>query len=197
MSFALVIVGASWGGLDALSVFVKGLPRDFETPVAIVQHLSKANDSLLPELLQHHTSLTICEIEDKQLIRPRHIFIAPPDYHLMIDDGYFSLSVDAPVRYSRPSIDVALQSAADVYRARVIGVVLTGANEDGSKGLRHIVNCGGRAIVQDPSTAEIATMPAAALRLVPEAVKLPLGEIAPHVALMIREDAARAAARAS
>lgn len=197
MAFALVIVGASWGGLDALSVFVKGLPREFETPIVIVQHLSKTGDSLLPELLQHHTSLTICEVEDKQSIRPRHIFVAPPDYHLMIDDGHFSLTLDAPVRYSRPSIDVAFQSAGDVYCERAIGVVLTGANEDGARGLRHIVNCGGRAIVQDPSTAEIATMPAAALRLVPEAVKLPLGEIAPHVALMIRLEAARAAARAS
>lgn len=196
MPFAIIVVGSSWGGLEALSEIVRGLPGDFETPVAIIQHRGKSGDNLLPELLQDLTSLKVLEVDDKLPIEPRHIYVAPVDYHLMIDEGHFALTVDAPVRYSRPSIDIAFHSAADVYGERVIGVVLTGANEDGSRGLRRIVKAGGRAIVQDPATAEVATMPQAALERVPEAVRLPLDQIAAHIVSTTRRAETKSSLRA-
>ncbi|HWK90060.1 MAG TPA: chemotaxis protein CheB, partial [Longimicrobium sp.] len=110
------------------------------------------------------------------------IFVAPPDYHLLLEDGYFSLSVDEPVRYSRPSIDVMFESAADAYGMDVIGVVLTGANQDGARGLRRIVDVGGHGVVQDPATAEVRVMPLSAARAVPEACVLPLERIGAHLA---------------
>jgi len=133
--FDLIVVGASWGGLDALSVLVRGLPDDFAVPIVVVQHRSQDAESLLAELLQQWTGRTVVETEDKQPIEQAHIYIAPANYHLLIEDDYFSLTTEAPVRYSRPSIDVMFGSAAHVFGERLIGVVLTGANEDGSRGL--------------------------------------------------------------
>ena len=160
----VVVIGASWGGLNALTIIVAGLARDFVTPVVVVQHRAKESDGLLAELLQDHTHLRVCEVDDKQPVAASHVYIAPPDYHLLLDDGHFSLSTEAAVRFSRPSIDVTLISAADAYHDRAVGVVLTGANDDGSRGLRHLVDRGGYAIVQHPDTAEVRTMPAAAQR---------------------------------
>lgn len=178
LAYGIVVVGASWGGLNALSRLVADVDADFPLPIAIVQHRSKESDHLLAHLLQDRTALTVKEIEDKEPIAPGNVYVAPPDYHLLVDlleDGpQFSLSVDPPVRYSRPSIDVAFVAAADAFGARVVGVVLTGANEDGAAGLRRIADRGGYAIVQDPNTAEIRTMPQAALNAVPNAEVLPL-----------------------
>jgi two-component system chemotaxis response regulator CheB len=143
-----------------------------------VQHRHKDSDRLLGTLLQERTPLTVCEVEDKQPILPGFLFIAPPDYHLLVERGHFSLSTDEPVRYSRPSIDVAFTSAADAYGRHAVGVVLTGANADGAEGLRAISNQGGLAIVQTPSTAESPTMPQAALEAVPTAQVLPIPAIA-------------------
>jgi two-component system chemotaxis response regulator CheB len=119
----------------------------------------------------------VSEVEDKEPMRAGHLYIAPPDYHLLIDEGHFALSTDPPVRFSRPSIDVTFASAAATCGAGVVGVVLTGANADGAEGLRRIVQRGGRAIVQDPAGAESAIMPTAATRAVPEAEVLPLERI--------------------
>lgn len=177
----LVVIGASWGGLDALTMFVRGLPPDFAVPIVIVQHRGHDVESLLSQLLQQWTSLTVCEPEDKDALRPAHIYVAPANYHLLIEEGHLSLTTEAPVRYSRPSIDVMFGSAAHAYGKKLIGVVLTGANEDGSRGLQCIAEYGGYCIVQDPGTAEVSTMPAAALRRVPKAVCLPLEKIAEHV----------------
>ena len=177
-----MVVGASWGGLQALSDLLEGLPEGFGLPVVIVQHRGKDAESLLAVLLQDHTRLRVEEVEDKQPIERGHVYIAPPDYHLLIEGSHFSLSVDAPVRFSRPSIDVMFDSAASACGRRAIGVVLTGANEDGARGLRRIVDSGGRAIVQDPETAEVRTMPQAALRSVPEAEVLPIERIGPRLA---------------
>ncbi len=177
--YEIVIVGSSWGGLAALRTLVGGLPRDFGLPVVVVQHRHKDSaDRLLTTLLQEHTPLTVCEVEDKQPVLPSFVFIAPPDYHLLVERGHFSLSTDAPVRYSRPSIDVAFTSAADSYGPRAVGIVLTGANADGAAGLARIAECGGLAIVQSPSTAESPTMPRAALEAVPSARVLPIAGIA-------------------
>jgi two-component system chemotaxis response regulator CheB len=178
--YRVVVVGASAGGLHALRTIVAGLPDDFELPVVVVQHRAKESE-LLCELLQECSGLPVAEVNDKQEIGPG-VWVGPPDYHLLLDDGFFSLTTDEPVRYSRPSIDVMFESAADVYGMDVIGVVLTGANADGARGLRRIADEGGHAIVQDPETAEVRVMPRSAAKAVPDACVLPLEEIAGHLA---------------
>jgi two-component system chemotaxis response regulator CheB len=191
----IVVVGASWGGLSALSTLIAGLPESFTIPTVLVQHRSKDSDSLLGQLLQYHTHLVVTEVEDKEPVCPGHIYVAPADYHLLIDRGHFSLTTDPLVRYSRPSIDVTFISASDACGAGVIGVVLTGANEDGSDGLRRIAARGGRAIIQDPATAEVRTMPAAALVAVPTAEVLPVEAIGPRLGVLAAAAAARVAGR--
>jgi two-component system chemotaxis response regulator CheB len=171
-----------------------GLPRDFSLPVVVVQHRGKDSDRLLSELLQDATDMRVCEAEDKEPLEPGTVHIAPANYHLLIDAGYLSLTVEEPVRFSRPSIDVMLGSAADTYGSGAIGVVLTGANEDGARGLSHIVRRGGRALVQDPKTAEIAIMPAAAIKAVPSAEVLPLDGLAPRL-IELSIDRAKVGAR--
>ena len=178
---ALIVVGASWGGLAALSHLVAALPRDFSVPIAVVQHRSKHADNLLAGLLQDVTPLQVIDVEDKEPLRPQCVYIAPANYHMMVDGGHLSLTTDPMVRFSRPSIDVTFISAGDSYPGRTLGVVLTGANDDGARGLRHIVNRGGRAIVQDPKTAESKAMPTAAIEAVPEAEVIPLELIAPRL----------------
>ena len=179
--FRMVVVGVSAGGLAALRTLVGGLPADFELPVAVVQHRSKESD-LLCELLQECSPLSVREVNDKEEVRTGNVYVAPPDYHLLCEEGYFSLSVDEPVRYSRPSIDVLFETASDVYGPDLVGVVLTGANADGAAGLRRIVDAGGYAVVQDPATAEVRAMPQFAVRAVPEACVLPLDAIPAHLA---------------
>ena len=179
--YRLVVVGVSAGGLFALRTLVAGLPPGFDLPIAVVQHRSRDSE-LLCELLQECTGLAVAEVNDKDEIAPGRVYVAPPDYHLLVERGYFALSTDEPVRYSRPSIDVMFFSAADSYPHDVVGIVMTGANSDGAAGLRRIVDSGGYAIVQDPSTAEVRAMPQAALKAVPEAAVLPLDEIPRHLA---------------
>jgi two-component system chemotaxis response regulator CheB len=178
VAYDIVVVGTSWGGLTALRELIAGLPRDFALPVVLVQHRHRQSDQLLTSLLQDRTPLTVCEIEDKAPIGAGNLYIAPADYHVLIEPGYFSLSTEEPVRFSRPSIDVTFASAADTYGRGVVGVVLTGANADGSRGLKRIADRGGLAVVQDPKTAESPTMPSAAIKSVPAARVVPLGEIA-------------------
>ena len=174
MPYSVVAIGTSWGGLAALTKLLGGLPPDFGIPVVVVQHRSPDSERLLSQLLQDATDLRVREIEDKDELIPGTVHLAPANYHVLIEEGYASLTVEEPVRFSRPSIDVMLTSASDTYGAGVIGVVLTGANEDGARGLAHILKRGGRALVQEPKTAEIPIMPAAAVRAVPTAEVLPL-----------------------
>jgi two-component system chemotaxis response regulator CheB len=181
VAYSVVGVGTSWGGLAALTTLLGGLPRDFSLPVVVVQHRGKDSDQLLSELLQDATDMYVCEIEDKEPLTPGTVHIAPANYHVLVDAGYLSLTVEEPVRFSRPSIDVMLSSAADTYGSEAIGVVLTGANEDGSRGLSRIVKLGGRALVQDPRTAEIPIMPVAAIKAVPSAEIFPLDRLAPRL----------------
>ncbi len=169
VGYDIVVVGTSWGGLAALRALVATLPSGYDIPTAIVQHRHRDSDGLLARFLQEHTQLQVCEIEDKQPLEGGRIFVAPANYHMLVEQGHFSLSTEAPVRYSRPSIDVALTSAADSYGHRAVGIVLTGANADGAEGLRRIADSGGLAVVQDPDSAEVATMPRAALTAVPKA----------------------------
>lgn len=181
MLYSVVGIGTSWGGLAALTKLLGDLPADFALPVVVVQHRSKDSDQLLTNLLQDATELIVCELEDKDPLVPGTVHVAPPNYHVLIDDGYLSLTLEEPVRFSRPSIDVMFTSAADTYGAGAIGVVLTGANEDGARGLADIVKRGGRALVQDPRTAEIPIMPQAALKAVPSAEVLQLDALAPRL----------------
>jgi two-component system, chemotaxis family, protein-glutamate methylesterase/glutaminase len=172
--YSVIAIGTSWGGLTAMSKLLGALPEDFSIPIAIVQHRGKDSDKLLSQLLQDATPLTVCEIEDKDVLEPGKVHVAPANYHVLIENGYFSLTVEEPVRYSRPSIDVMFTSAGDTYGKEAVGVVLTGANEDGSRGLAHIVKRGGKALIQAPKTAEIPIMPEAAVKAVPSAEVLPL-----------------------
>src|SRR5688572_23491160 len=169
----MIAVGASSGRRKALRALAHGLPTLLRVPITFVQHRSKESGALR-ELLQDCTSLIVCEVDDKQPIMGGYIYLAPPDYHLLVDGDVFSLSVDEPVRFSRPSIDVFFESVAERFGPEAVGVVLTGANEDGAEGLRQIAARGGLAVVQDPRTAESAIMPRAALRAVPTAQTVPL-----------------------
>ena len=179
--YEIVVIGTSWGGLSALSTVLSGLPATFALPVVVVQHRSAEGAGILAELLQTQTRLIVTEVDDKHPSLPGHVHIAPPNYHLLVERGFFSLTTDAPVRYSRPSIDVTFASVADEYRAGAIGIVLTGANDDGALGLKRIADRGGYAIVQDPGSAESPIMPTAALRLVPLARVVRLERIAGHL----------------
>ena len=179
---SVVVIGTSWGGLNALSVLFRALPATFRVPVVVVQHRGREGTSLLAELLQDATTLRVREVEDKEPLAPATVFLAPADYHVLVAGNHLALTVDPPVRFSRPSIDVTFTSAADSLGAAVAGVVLTGANDDGARGLRAIVDRGGVGLVQDPATAESAIMPQAALRAVPEATTLTLTGIAGRLA---------------
>ncbi len=191
VGYDLMMVGTSWGGLAALRTLVGGLPPHFGMAVTLVQHRHKESDQLLGALLQERTPLPVCDIEDKMPIEPGRVYVAPPDYHTLVEPGHFSLSTDAPVRYSRPSIDVAFLSAADSYGHRTVGVVLTGANADGSDGLRRISDRGGMAIIQTPDTAESASMPEAAVTAVPRARVMPLEEMVKFIAMLPTGDPVR------
>lgn len=183
LGYEIVVVGTSWGGLAALRTIVEALPAGYTLPIAIVQHRHRDSDGLA-RLLQEHTPLTVCEIDDKQPIEGGRIFVAPANYHMLIEHGHLALSVDAPVRYARPSIDVALTSAAHAYGHRAVGVVLTGNNTDGADGLRSIAAAGGMAVIQQPETAEAPTMPQAAVDAVPTARVFPLERIASFLAAL-------------
>lgn len=177
MAFELVVIGTSWGGLKAIEILLSGLPKKFPLAIAIVQHRQKNAGELLCELLQHHSLLPVLEVEDKQIIAPGHVYLAPADYHLLVEPGNFALSTEAPVLYSRPSIDLLFESAADAYTSRAIGVILTGANRDGALGLASLKKRGGLAIVQDPTEAESSYMPTAAIAATQVDTILPLAKI--------------------
>jgi len=184
VGYDLVVVGTSWGGLAALKTLVGALPASFRMAVTLVQHRHKDSDHVLRALLQERSPLIVCEVEDKMPLEEGHIYVAPPDYHTLIEPGHFALSTEAPVRFSRPSIDVTFNSAADAYGHRMVGVVMTGANTDGALGLRRISDLGGLAIIQDPKTAESPTMPEAAQKAVPRARVMPLPRIGEYLATL-------------
>lgn len=179
MAFELVVVGASLGGLHALEVLLAGFPQDFPAPIAVVQHRQKNSENTLSLSLQRHIALPISEPEDGDAIAKGHVYLAPADYHLLVEFGRFALSTDAPVEYARPSIDVLFESAADAYERKVIGIILTGANQDGVQGLASIKARGGLAVVQEPATASCPIMPKAAIAAVKVDWVIPLAEIAP------------------
>jgi two-component system chemotaxis response regulator CheB len=180
MAVELVAIGASWGGLQAVECVLGSLPADFGAAVVIAQHRQPREDQhdRLTSLLDARCALRVCEAEDKQPLRPGTVLVAPADYHLLVERDSVALSVDAPLNFSRPSIDILLRSAADAYGSRAAGVVLTGANADGADGLARIASRGGPAIVQDPETAARREMPDAALAATPGARVVALEQIA-------------------
>ena len=175
----VVVIGASWGGLDAVRTVLQGLPAEFPAPVVVAQHRSpESHPTAFRDLLGAATRLKVCEADDKDTLVAGSVHIAAPDYHLLIEGDALALSTDEPVQYARPSIDVLFGSAAESFRERCVGVILTGANADGAAGLARIVELGGTAIVQDPATAVRDEMPLAALAAVPSARVAPPEEIA-------------------
>lgn len=163
MGFDIVVVGASIGGLKALQEVLAGLPEDFPVPLVIVQHRGKDSETGLCDFLGRTSRIPISEPEDKESILPGHAYLAPRDYHLLVTDGSFALSTDSPVAFARPSVDVLFESAADEFHERTIGVILTGANRDGARGLAAIKAQGGLTIVEDPALATCREMPDSAI----------------------------------
>jgi two-component system, chemotaxis family, protein-glutamate methylesterase/glutaminase len=177
----VVVVGASWGGLKAVGTVLQGLPMGFAAAVVLAQHRAPRSTEALVHVLQGQSVLMVREVEDKDAVEPGRVYVAPPDYHLLLERGHFGLSLDDRVQYSRPSIDVLFESAASAYGAGVAAVVLTGANEDGAAGLIAVKRAGGITIVQDPATAESVVMPQAAVASGAADKVLPLSDIAPFL----------------
>jgi len=221
-NFEIVVVGTSLGGLQALTVLLADLPPSFPLPVVIVQHRHKSSQDRLTDFLQQQTSLQITEAQDKEPIAPGRVYLAPADYHLLIESPgewdqsesendftewgtvpvepihnsnspilsratpTFALSTEGPVCYARPSIDVLFESAADAFGEKAIGIILTGANSDGSQGLAKIKAEGGLTFVEEPASALCRTMPASAIANVEVDWILPLSKIAPCLVKLLR-----------
>jgi len=174
-----VVIGASAGAFEALSAILPALPAAYPLPVVVVVHLPAGRESLLAELFASRCQVAVKEAEDKEPLAGGTVYFAPPDYHLLVEpDRRLSLSTESPVLYSRPSVDVLFESAADAYGAALVGVVLTGANADGAEGLRRVCEAGGVTLVQRPDLAPSPAMPEAALAACPSARPLRLEEIA-------------------
>jgi len=184
MGFRFVAVGTSLGGFNALTAVLRGLPKEFALPVAVVQHRSNEDSEGFASLLGSHSQLPVVKVDDKDEIQEGRIYVCPSNYHLLVEDGHFALSTDAPVLHARPSIDVLFESAAESFRAGVIGVLLTGMSKDGTAGLKRIKEAGGFVIVQDPAAAEGQVMPKAAVDSVAVDKILPLEQIGPFLAAL-------------
>lgn len=181
-AFDVLGIGASWGGVEELCKLVAALPRDWSVPVVIVQHQHPYSGTALERILGKLTSLVVHDVEDKDTIQPGHIYIAPANYHLLVEqDKSFSLSIEAPVNFSRPSIDVTFNGLAKVFQRRCIGLVMTGANNDGAEGIKKIKAEGGYVMVQSPESAEAPVMPEAAIATGVVDVILPPEAIVPHL----------------
>jgi two-component system chemotaxis response regulator CheB len=187
MKYEAIVIGVSSGGMNAMKVMFSLLPKDFNTPIIIVQHIRSQSENLWIRLLNEKSNLFIKEADEKESIEHGKVYIAPPNYHLLIErNKTFSLTVDERVNFARPSIDVLFESAAEAYKNKLIGVILTGSNNDGTNGLKRIKECGGLTIVQDPTTAESAYMPASAIAMVQMDYILTLENI---IKLLIKIDA--------
>ncbi len=165
MIYKAVVIGASAGGMETIGSILTKLPSNFAAPIVIVQHLSPESNGYMAKYLNQKCNIIVKEADDKENITPGTAYIAPSNYHLLVEkDGTLSFTVENKVNYARPSIDVLFETAADLYQDTLIGIILTGANSDGSKGLRRIKERGGLVIVQDPETALVQSMPKAAIK---------------------------------
>ena len=178
MNYEAIVIGVSAGGMNALKFMFSLLPEAFSIPIIIVQHISPRSDSQWITLLNDKSNLCIKEADEKERIEKGKVYFAPPNYHLMVGSNKtFSLTIEERVNFARPSIDVLFESAADVYKSKLTGVVLTGSNNDGTKGMKRIKECGGLTIVQDPATAESGYMPASVIGAMQVDYILPLDGI--------------------
>ena len=183
MAHELIAIGASWGGMHAIGTVLQALPEDFELPVVIAQHRPAANnEELLERILAKKSSIEVVGASDKDPLVPGRVYVAPSDYHLIVERGHLALSTDDVVQFARPSVDVLFESAADSYGERAVGVLLTGVNEDGAAGMARIAAAGGFTVAQDPATAEQPEMPAAAIARGAARRILPLEQIGPLLA---------------
>jgi two-component system chemotaxis response regulator CheB len=180
-----VVIGASAGAVQALLTILPVLPASYPLPVLVVVHVPADRDNALVPLLQSKCRLPVKEAEDKEALTGGVVYFAPSDYHLLVEtDGALALSRDEPVNYSRPSIDVLFESAADLFETGLVGIILTGANDDGAAGLRAVVAAGGAAIVEDPAQAYAAAMPQAALQACPAATVMSLEAIGSYLSTL-------------
>lgn len=165
--FKAVVIGVSTGGVSALKFLLGSLPKDFPVPVLIVTHITPDSDDALAKLLDTLCAIRVKEADEQEYAVPGTVYLAPANYHLLVErGGAMTFSIDPPVNFARPSVDVLFESAAEVFGPALIGIVLTGAGSDGSRGLQTIKRCGGTAIVQEPADAEISAMPRSALQAV-------------------------------
>jgi two-component system chemotaxis response regulator CheB len=166
MRYRAIVIGASTGGIEAIRAILMPLQEGFAVPIVIVQHLSPHSDNYMVTHLNGICRINVKEADEKEKILPGSVYIAPPNYHLLLEkDESLSLTVEPKENYSRPSVDIFFESAADAYGDSLIGIILTGANSDGSKGLKRIKELGGLAIVQEPKTAVASSMPKAAIEI--------------------------------
>lgn len=176
--YEVAVIGVSSGGMAALNITLPLLSEDFTLPVIVVQHQHPHSDDFLVHYLDEQCRIPVQHAQEKEVIVPGVIYLAPPNYHLLVElDRTFSFSITARVNYARPSIDVLFETAAEAFGANTIGIILTGANSDGSYGLKKIKKCGGLTIVQDPATAEAPEMPGSALKVTAVDYILTLEEI--------------------
>jgi len=174
-----IVIGASAGGVEALGLILPRLPAKFRPSLLIVLHLPRERPSLLVEIYEKRCALPIREADDKEPIEPGTVYFAPPDYHMLVErNRQIALSTEEPVHFSRPSVDVLFESAADAFGSRLLGVILTGANEDGAAGLHAIHRAGGVTVVQQPDSAKVPLMVVSALQRNPADFVLSLPEIA-------------------
>jgi len=177
--FRAAVIGGSAGAIEALSVILRSLPDDYALPILVVQHLHPTSGSYLARLLDGLCQLRVTEACDKEPVRPGHVYVAAADYHLLVErDETLALSIDEKVNWSRPSIDVLFESAARVWAEQLVGVLLSGANSDGTEGMRTIKRCGGLTLAQDPRSAAHPVMPQAAIDAGCIELVLPPNEIA-------------------
>lgn len=178
MAYEAIVIGASSGGMNAVKLLVKKLPLNFSIPVVIVLHISPQSNGQWISFFNADEQIKIKEADEKEKPEPGTIYVAPPNYHLLTEkDKTFSLTIDERVNFARPAIDVLFESAAEAYKDKLIGIVLTGSNNDGTAGMKKIKKNGGLTIVQDPSTAESAYMPASVINAIPVDYILPLEKI--------------------
>ncbi len=178
--YRAVVIGASTGGVSALKILLGELPADFPVPVLVATHISPDSDDGLAVLLDTLCAIRVKEADEQELLAMGTVYLAPANYHLLVErGGNLALSIDPPVNFARPSVDVLFESAAEAYGPELIGIILTGAGSDGSKGLLKIKDRGGMAIVQAPADAEMDSMPRSALQLLKADHVVPLKEIPP------------------
>ncbi len=178
MRYKAVVMGSSAGGINALKVILPAIPADFPVPIFIVQHISALSDNYMAKFLNNLSKIRVKEADEKEKIEASTAYIAPPNYHLLVEEDFtLSLSVEEKINYSRPSIDITFETSALAYGRQLVGIVLTGANSDGSKGLLTVKQHGGYTIVQNPLEAESNIMPLAAIKLVKPHAILSLHQI--------------------